>query len=580
MALFHIGKEFIMSVQRFKVAVNAEMFPLLSPRHPRAVSIPGADSAPRTNSKFTGNDRSVDYNLAQVLFAENMMPQKHGVNSAGYLEVVAGSGTVSGINTVFSLRDDEENIVLYSPGNGTTGYLFSPGTGSWTAITYASIISPLVVTTQPTGENVSYAYVDGKTFVCFPRKVATTGEDVSILYWNPGTGTLELADTLIANLPFAAGTIDGVSSSNGYLLVWSGLQVAWTFFNGTAFDFEPFANGEFTGAGSQIPEDIKGPITATISVPGGFLMFTTKNCIAAQYYAQNVVSPWLFREVQNAGGLDNYENMSIDSELEHVYAYTTSGMQKVNLHSADTIFPELTDFIVGGIYERYDYVQNLITTTPVPQKIYTKVAAIANRYIVLSYGHTRNAYEFAFVYDMELERWGKLRVNHSDCLYYPDSQSGGFQLSYNDLEPNTYNDYETVAYDDLAYEDEVEPLIVQQNMGFVNPNGQVQIAVWLNPQITSTGSQVLKLGKMQLTRARNLQFNRVELEAYFGENPLVEVFPNGRSNGYMETLTEVERIGDYYCGGTLVEGKNIELTLLGRYGLSSFIVEGVTGGSV
>ena len=56
-----------MAVQRFKVALNNALFPLVSTKAQRAAFVPGLDAAPRTPRIFMGEDESVDYNLSQVI---------------------------------------------------------------------------------------------------------------------------------------------------------------------------------------------------------------------------------------------------------------------------------------------------------------------------------------------------------------------------------------------------------------------------------------------------------------------------------------------------------------------------------
>jgi hypothetical protein len=163
----------------------------------------------------------------------------------------------------------------------------------------------------PADAKVTYAYVDGKTFVCYSRLKSTTDVDMSIMQWNSATKSLDPATSIITNLPFPVGEIDGISSSSGYLLVWSGLTIAWAPFNGTAFDFTIYANGNYTGAGYQIPEDVQGPITAIIGMSGGFVAFTTRNAVAGSYHSQTITAPWVFREIPDAGGVDNYEQVTV-----------------------------------------------------------------------------------------------------------------------------------------------------------------------------------------------------------------------------------------------------------------------------
>lgn len=78
-----------MAIQRFKVALNNALFPLVSTKAQRAAFVPGLDAAPRTPRIFMGEDESVDYNLSQVIYAENVMPVAEGIHSVGYRQLIA-----------------------------------------------------------------------------------------------------------------------------------------------------------------------------------------------------------------------------------------------------------------------------------------------------------------------------------------------------------------------------------------------------------------------------------------------------------------------------------------------------------
>ena len=230
-----------MAIQRFKVSLNAARFPLVSTKGQRAVFIPGLDTAPRTPRTFMGSNESVDYNLSQIVYGENIMPVSEGLKSVGYSQLIAPTVN-SDFDQIFALRDDAENTVLYSPAAGKN-YIYDTGTSAWTTTTFNDIHGVNISVTSPNTEataKVTYAYVDGKTFVCYSRLTATgtPDTDASILFWNPTTVALEPAGALIANLPFGVGEIDGISSSNGYLIIYSDISVAWAAFNGTAFDYD------------------------------------------------------------------------------------------------------------------------------------------------------------------------------------------------------------------------------------------------------------------------------------------------------------------------------------------------------
>lgn len=570
-----------MTIQRFKLSLNAARFPLVSTEGNRSVFVPGLDSAPRTPKQYIGAEPSTDYNTAQVLYMENVMPVAAGLRSAGYTQLIAPTVNTD-FDTIFPLRDSDENVVLYSPAKGKN-YVLNPITSVWESTTHATIWGGLWTVAGGSeaiaNSRVTYAYVDGKTLVCYSRLESVEPTlDMSIMLWNPATATLTPATTSLANMPFAAGTIDGIASSNGYLLVWSGLSVAWAAFNGTTFDFSPYADGAFTGAGNQIPEDVQGPILAVTGVSGGFMMFTARNCVGASYHAQNSVAPWIFREVPNAGGLATYESMTVEGSLAATYAYTTAGLQRVNLNSAESIHPQVSDFLTGRVLESFDYGTKLLAQTAITQDLSHKVTNIGNRYVVISFGATAGIYEYALVWDLALERFGKLKFQHTDCFYYgyPPGTTGA-----------TYSDLLSVGYDELiaTYADMVTyPTVAvtpaQYAMAFLTATGAVHLAHWEDLMRTDTDQGVAVLGRVQLARARGTQINRVEVDGMNAGTVHIAPSYTGQKTESPVALVTVNADGNNMIFGGAVTQKNCNIIVSGAFELSALIVEAIATGQI
>lgn len=566
-----------MAIQRFKVALNNALFPLVSTKAQRAAFVPGLDAAPRTPRIFMGEDGSVDYTLSQVIYAENVMPVAEGIHSVGYRQLLAPTVNED-FDSIFALRDDQENTVLYSPAGGKN-YVYNKTLGQWSSAPIAAVFGKtLAAGRDPANSKVTYCYVDGKTFVCFSRLKATDNTDMSIMFWDPTTKSLIPAGSLISNLPFAAGTIDGVASSSGYLLIYSELTVAWAFFNGTSFDYTIYANGAFTGAGYQIAEDIQGNIRAVLGVPGGFMMFTDKNCVAANYHAQSLVSPWVFREIPAAGGLESYEQATVEGTLGRVFAYTTAGMQSISLNSSETVFPNVSDFLAGRQIERYRYDLQELYQGLVNLDFYTKLTVVGNRYIVVSYGTFPKIYSYALVYDLAMKRWGKLRQVHRDCFYYAYGAEVA-ALTYAALGDVSYDNPDLTTY---GATDGLSNAFVaaQHGLAFLKQNGEVVIANWSDQMRDTEDEAVAIIGRIQLSRARNVQLNRAEVEGLVSGSVYVQPSYNGRDLDAAIQLTVIEQGDDYQIVGGMVDAKNFNLVVHGTFDLSTIVLEGTQTGRI
>ena len=569
-----------MAIQRFKVALNAARFPLVSTKGQRAVFIPGLDSAPRTPRTFVGSNEAVDYDLAQVLYCENVMPVSEGLKSVGYSQLIVGPEGATDFDQIFALRDAAENTVLYSPSAGKN-YIHDDTLNLWSTTSFFDIHGVLIDPASPNTEataQVTYAYVDGKTFVCYSRLLATGGTDASILFWNPSTKALEPASGLLASVPFAAGTIDGISSSNGYLIMYSDISVAWAAFNGTAFDYTIYANGEFTGSGSQIPEDVQGKIKACISLPGGFVIFTAKNSIAATYHAQSIAAPWVFREIAGAGGIESYEQATVEGSLGALIAYTTTGLQKVSLNSSEEAYPDISDFIADRYMERYNFGNQVLTQASITLDMYIKVTNIANRYLVVSYGTYPKVFSFALVYDMTLQRWGKLRIVHRDCFYYNYGDTTA-DLTYSMLGDIPYNDPALGSYGGTAQQSNAI-VAAQHGLAFLKADGSISLADWSSIIRDTEDEAVAIIGRIQLTRASNAQFNRAEIEGLSSGRVFIQPSYNGRTLEAAIPLIDIETAPNYRVVGEMIDCKNFNLVVEGTFDLSTMILEATTSGKV
>lgn len=584
-----------MAVQRYKAALNNARFPLVSTWGERAVILLAIDASQRSPRQYQGSDENIDFNVPQVLYGENFVPVSAGIKSVSYKQII-GPTVNRDFDQIFPLRDADENTVLYSPSHGQN-YVYDSVAAAWSFETCdakylaESFYVASASTATPATARVTRAYVDGKTFVCYGRIGVRTGsasgavtDDGSIFYWDPSSKelvTLKNAtySPLVANLTIPVGEIDGVASSNGYLLVWSSITVYWALFDGTGFEFAPYASGEVTGAGYQIPEDVKGPITALVPVTGGFIIFTTKNAVAAFYNANNFASPWIFRQISNAGGIESYEQTTEDANLGAIYAHTTGGLQRITLNAAETSFPDVTDFLGLRLQETFNPSSLQFDRGLVTADFFTKLSFCGQRFLVISYGTYPGIYSYALVYDAELKRWGKLRLAHRDCFAY----SYGSQeapLTYAMLGDVPYEDMDTIAYEDavIAGGNLTYP---RQSVAFLLETGEVKLAVMDTREPEDDSQAFVLLGRFQLTRSRLSTLHEVEIEGLVAGGTVgVLRSTNGRTFASSELGYLREQSDDFAeYGFDMVTGKNFTLFVKGNFYLSSAILHVTNDGS-
>lgn len=451
-----------MSFESFTALLGAKDFPFVSDFFQRAIVIPSLDQPQRLPRPLGGDAENSNDELAQHYYCQNVMPTAEGLMSVGYGQIVSGLPLSLDFDQVITLRDSNENNFLFAPANGKN-YIYTANKGVWQSY------SPF---TGWTGTLVSRSYVNGRTFICYQRH--------SIHEYDVTTDTF---NTIAFTYPVGIDVtkIDCIGASNNYLLWASNITIGWSSLISPT-DLVPSIQ---TGAGFAIPQDVKGPIRAIIATAGGFLIYTTKNVVAAMF-TNNARAPFIFREVSGAGGLQNSEQISVEASLKEQYAWTTAGLQKISINVAESVNTAATDFLGGKIFENFDFSTLILTTDRLVKNLKVKLAFISNRYLVISYGKddgsSPSLYTHALVYDTNLKRWGKLRIDHTDCFFYPY--------------PNLIGSVtETPPKDAVA---------------FLQKDGTIQLLI-MDYRIRQDQG-VMVLGRFQLVRQKEITFQSLELE--------------------------------------------------------------------
>lgn len=592
-----------MAKRRYRIGLNNARFPLVSTWQPRAVSIPSLDTSGRQPRQYQGSDENIDFNIPQILYGENFVPVANGVKSVSYAELISSTldpvDPAPDFDQIFPLRDAAENQVLYSPAKGKN-WIFNRAVTplAWRRFLMSGIWNPGATTLEldPASTHtlatarVTRGYVDGRTIVCYSRLLLretaahANKHDGSLLFWNSASTATPLTHitdpqgttSLIRNLPFARGEIDGVAASNGYLLVWSNLRVAWAPFDGTAFNFQIYANGEVTGAGSQIPEDVEGPITAIIPVSGGYIIFTDKNAVAAFYNANNFASPWIFKRISNAGGIENYELCAEkENKRGQVVAYTSGGLQAITLNSAEPVFSDVSDFLGGHYIERFETGGLTFEAGEVATYFDVKLALCGNRFLTVSYGTLPGIFSFALVYDYSLDRWGKMRIIHRDCFPLAGFGNNTVDMTYAMLGDVSYSYFDNISYDQMTVTTG-RVRYPNEAVAFLQDNGRVMVAMMDWRAQTSLESEAfVVIGKNQLGRANWTTLHTLEVEGLRAGGQVATWRSLDGLNlqpaeiGFMRSQTgEVAEVGF-----DMPTGKNHTFYIKGDFSLYSIIAE-------
>lgn len=544
-----------MATTKFKFAINNAEFPFLYSQASRSVVQPGSDIAPRVGAGFTGG-ASYDYNVAQLLFCENVLPSGAGLVSVGYREAGAAvSPAVTDFDQLIVLRDSQERNHLMSPARGKN-YVFDTATATWTS--YNSF------TWDSTKTLVSRAYVNGRTLVMYERD--------RVIEWDSVTPKF---DTRTLTLPggYAITDIRGICGASNYLVAHTSTEILWSTLT-NILDLADLT----AGAGRQTPIDLKGQITCLLPISGGFLICTTQNVVAA-FFTGTAATPFSYREVTGSAGVPGAEQVTFEANQDRFFAYGTSGVQALSLQRAEVLLPKCTDFLVGTSYDSWDETLGIVVESVATGALAVKLQLLSHRYLCISYLKSGNHFQFVLVYDLALQRWGKLKIPHTDIGILPSVAGSAFDLSYDELGA-VYDSYD-VAYQDLKT---VAGGFLPAKTGFLflQESGLLQLLV-TDPTLSSATGVAL-FGRIQHVRGRTVTFLGAQFDGLYGTPaPTVRLVGSTPGNGFdrdrvvAATFTSGTERSLKYAGRQVFE--NFDLAISGKFQLSNGVVEIMNHGS-
>lgn len=548
-----------MAKQRFRGALAAAQFPLVAVLAGATVNDGRADLDVKAPQTVLGQPTPSQFDTPQILFGQNVLPTSEGLQSVGYQQKIRPLLGATDFDQAITLRDEDENNFLFVPARGKN-YIWDAATGDW-------------MSTNPftgwTGKLITRAYVNGRTFICY--------ESQGIYEYDATANTF----TAQAITGLTAAEIRGIGSSSNYLIAFTDLEVCWSSLI-NPLDFVPSLQ---TGAGRSIPQDVKARITAVLGIAGGFIVYTAKNAIAA-VYTNNTRAPFTFKEIANAGGIQTYEQVTSEQTSGAQYAWTTGGLQKITIQNAEPVSAEVNDFIAGRMYDTYDPATKEITTSySASAEFPVKLSFISSRYVVISYSVSEDIalYQYALVYDSILRRWGRLKLEHTDCFSYPYPNVVG-PVTYEDLANTTYDDLSQTTYADFDTGVISDPPS-KLTMAFLATDGEVVLAT-MDYNKAAAEDAVVIFGKFQMTRARMITLQQLDLEgAYLPGSDLphpmtVTAFvelPDNKGTTFEEMML-VSKYKKNARYARRISGKTANVVVEGTFALSTYLLETTLSG--
>jgi hypothetical protein len=515
----------------FRINLSAQGFPLVSELQGRTVVIPQQDETQNQHSQLT-QEYGDSLSQPAVYYMHNVIPTAQGFASVGYNQIYTGSlATPEKLINVFLVRGSLRQMAYLGQSQYGKLYLLKDFTTGWALISSVGYPNPTL--------NVTTAFVGGVQYVY----LGNIG--CYILDINAFTFTLQALTGLTAV------SIIGIVASNGYLIAFGGSTFYWC----SSISSTDFTPSLITGAGGGVVQNLKGNIITVSAHKSGVMIYGAHNTIACIYTA-NIRYPFTLKEVVGSGGVSSSSLIDKDPVSGDHYAYTEAGLQLVTVTNANTVFPEITDFLGGNYFEDFNETTGVFTETTVAYSISKALVVVADRYIVLSYGIARtdlssplpDLFTHALIFDTVLKRLGKLKITHSAVVDFEYPYGSSSVLLASDVS--------------------------RSSMAFVQGNGSIQIANLNTLETQTTSAGVLILGKFQLARQ-----NICDLEAVCLENVVQGATFNCQDRRTLDGKNVVDTTAGYLAESTGLyrrytfrsSGLNHSIVFTGAFNLVSVV---------
>lgn len=493
----------------------------------------------------------------QAYFMQNVVPTQRGYVGIHYNKSVAEHTYPKYLDKIFVLYDVGGSVALYSTAYGQR-YVYDKDIGSWAAF-------PLPSGT-PVGDT-TVAYLKGTTYILIAG-VGLYKYDFSI------QALVELTLTGVT-----AASLDGITAASLYLIGWDETTVYWSNpLNAT--DFVP-AQG---GAGSSAILSNRSRILQCLPSTDSFIAYTNRSAIYCQATG-NANYPFSFREIPSSAGVAENEHVAYDAPNDRHIAWTTSGFQLVTQKGASLLWPELSDSIAQGLYsnaadKEYPYIVK-------SDKLLVKVSSIGARYIAVSI--KRNAaqpnYNHAYLYDIALERWGRLDIPHIDIFEYRAPEFAANIVWQ--AQEGSWDDDGSGTWEQLVADVPTKTSQFGYTIAAVTANGSIYVALpstanninSLESPSSSAVTPSIFFGRYRLQRQAAVQVQQVQI----GNQNLqaaVAFYSHDASGAKLRKLvpTASASYATQYWGR--LTGAHISIQLTGRLNLTSLESELTTQGNM
>jgi len=493
----------------YRANLSASTFPMTVAEGGRTVIVPGPDN--NFDRRVDPQGEQTDAGIPQALYLENVMPTANGYQSIGFIKPTAPMTVPAGVGNCIGKVVELKVKLIALPGPyiiGPVEYIIDVPMYIWTSgaitggINGAGVIGIVGAGFSSYLNTFSVAVVRG---VCY--LYCSNGQIYTVAATSSNNVTLTNVTASVTPLGFfTTEDIISICSSNNYLLCHNTLTTYWSSTT-TPLDF---VSSLVSGAGSIDPNSSDDAVTYMKEAYNGFYLYALNNIIYAQYTG-NARYPWKFTPVKNSTGVLFYP-WNIFGAVDTIGHYVIESNNNIRLVQQDNSLPisaDISDFLnKTTVQSLFNSSTNTFTETEVLTEVST-IYVHLNRYLFISINGTNRdgtideKYTHLIVYDIQLKRVGKIKLDHS--FIFTIAKAVNF----------------------------FSAVVTEESIGFVNKqtneirvlNFDVYNSRPLSVNATYEEMQgVLVLGKFQHVRSRFLSLEEIEFEG--PQNKSIVTNPN------------------------------------------------------
>lgn len=354
-----------------------------------------------------------DAGIPQAMYLENIIPTVNGYQSVGYIQRIPLPVSNPAGPTVNPVRVRAAFIVPDSSSEAVI--LFRSDGGSYNDVISSTIDASYWLynagATVPSGLNHSIATVRGVNYWCDGTYLYTFAVNVVNKQVTFTDISGSVTGVTVANIKYIC------SSFNYLILLMDDGSIAWS----STLTPTDFTVSLVTGAGSETPSGAENS-KFLVTHSNGFYIYCDNSVVLATYTG-NSRYPWKFVPVSGAGGYS--DPYSVYGSYQSTIQYGIDKSNKLQIiegNTAQLVAPEISTYLERKTYkDAFDYATNLFSRVGgFGVTAATRLTFVLDRYIILSfsldYDLSLLEYQYAFVYDILLQRYGVLKVNHSYIL--------------------------------------------------------------------------------------------------------------------------------------------------------------------